>query len=78
MKLVAIDIGNSSIDIGFFIEAELFVQKINTKPPLQPSEYSELFTGFMREKNIDKMPEGIIISSVAPGIQIPLKRLAAL
>ncbi|OIO27381.1 MAG: hypothetical protein COZ31_07550 [Nitrospirae bacterium CG_4_10_14_3_um_filter_44_29] len=67
MKLVAIDIGNSSIDIGFFIEAELFVQKINTKPPLQPSEYSELFTGFMREKNIDKMPEGIIISSVAPG-----------
>jgi type III pantothenate kinase len=67
MNLIAIDIGNSSIDIGFFIGAGLFVQKIDTKPLLQSSEYSALFTGFIREKNIDKMPEGIIISSVVPG-----------
>lgn len=67
MNLIAIDIGNSSIDIGFFIEAELFVQKINTKPLLQSPEYSELFAGFIKEKNIDKIPEGIIISSVVPG-----------
>lgn len=67
MNLIAIDIGNSSIDIGFFIEAELLVQKINTKPLLQSPEYSAFFAGFIREKNIDKMPEGIIISSVVPG-----------
>lgn len=67
MNLIAIDIGNSSIDIGFFIEAELFVQKIDTNPLLQSSKYSELFAGFIREKNIDKMPDGVIISSVVPG-----------
>ncbi|MDP1759682.1 MAG: type III pantothenate kinase, partial [Thermodesulfovibrionales bacterium] len=67
MNLMAIDIGNSSIDIGFFIEEELFVQNIDTKPLLPFSEYSVLFAGFIREKNIDKMPDGIIISSVVPG-----------
>ncbi|MBI1811532.1 MAG: type III pantothenate kinase [Nitrospirae bacterium] len=67
MNLIAIDIGNSSIDIGFFIEEELFVQKIDTKPLLPSSEYSVLFAEFIREKNIDKMPDGIIISSVVPG-----------
>lgn len=74
MNLIAIDIGNSSIDIGFFIEAELFVQKINTNPLLQSSKYSELFAGFIREKNIDKIPEGIIISSVVPGHTESLKK----
>jgi type III pantothenate kinase len=67
MNLIAIDIGNSSIDIGFFIEAELFVQKIDTNPLLKSPEYSAFFAGFIREKNIDKMPDGIIISSVVPG-----------
>ncbi|RJQ41568.1 MAG: type III pantothenate kinase [Nitrospiraceae bacterium] len=67
MNLIAIDIGNSSIDIGFFIEEEIFVQKINTKPLLTSPEYSAFFAGFIREKNIDKMPDGIIISSVVPG-----------
>ncbi|MDI6744271.1 MAG: type III pantothenate kinase [Thermodesulfovibrionales bacterium] len=67
MNLIAIDIGNSSIDIGFFIEGELFVQKIDTNPLLQSTEYSALFERYIREKNIDKMPEGVIISSVVPG-----------
>lgn len=67
MNLMAIDIGNSSIDIGFFIDEELFVQKIDTNPLLQSSEYSALFAGFIREKKIDKMPDGVIISSVVPG-----------
>ncbi|MBI5203862.1 MAG: type III pantothenate kinase [Nitrospirae bacterium] len=74
MNLIAIDIGNSSIDIGFFIEEELFVQKIDTNPLLQSPEYSAFFEGFIREKNIDKMPEGIIISSVVPGHTDAIKK----
>ena len=34
MKLVAIDIGNSSINIGFFTEKGLVIQKIKTIPLL--------------------------------------------
>jgi len=66
MNLIAIDIGNSSIDMGFFIGEELFVQKIDTNPLLQPSEYSTVFKEFLRKKNIDKIPDGVIISSVVP------------
>ncbi len=65
--LIAIDIGNSSINIGFFTKSGLIVQKINTWPLMSPSEYSTLLNGFTKEKNIDKTPEGIIISSVVPG-----------
>jgi type III pantothenate kinase len=65
--LIAIDIGNSSINIGFFIEAGLIVQRIDTNPLMSPSVYSALLNGFKKEKNIDKTPEGIIISSVVPG-----------
>lgn len=62
--IIALDIGNSSINIGYFTEMGLFVQKIDTSPLLSPSQYSLLFTRFMEEKNIDKKPEGSIISSV--------------
>lgn len=65
--LIAIDIGNSSINIGFFTELGLVVQKIDTQPLLSPSEYLALLNRFKKEKNIDKTPEGIIISSVVPG-----------
>jgi len=66
MKFVAIDIGNSSINIGFFMGQRLFVQKIDTSPMLKPTEYSALFTRIMKQKKIDKKPEGVIISSVVP------------
>jgi type III pantothenate kinase len=62
--LIAIDIGNSSIMIGYFTEPGLFVQKIDTRPRLTPSRYASLLNMFIKEKNIDKTPEGIIISSV--------------
>ncbi|NCO68295.1 MAG: type III pantothenate kinase [Nitrospirae bacterium CG_4_10_14_0_8_um_filter_41_23] len=65
--LIAIDIGNSSINIGFFTESGLFVQKIDTSPLMSPSGYLALLNRFKKEKNIDKTPEGIIISSVVPG-----------
>lgn len=67
MKLIAIDIGNSSINIGFFTEAGLFTQKIGTRPLISSSEYAAFFNEFIKEKNIDKTFEGVIISSVVPG-----------
>jgi type III pantothenate kinase len=65
--LIAIDIGNSSVNIGFFVSAGLFVQRIDTHPLLSQREYLDLINRFIREKNIDKTPGGIIISSVVPG-----------
>lgn len=65
--LIAIDIGNSAINIGFFTKSGLFVQKIDTNPLMSPSGYLALLNRFKKEKNIDKTPEGIIISSVVPG-----------
>ncbi len=64
--LIALDIGNSSISAGFFTKAGLFVRKIDTYPLLSPLRYSIIFNRFIKEINIDKRPEGIIISSVVP------------
>ena len=50
-----------------------------THPLLSLARYSALIQDFLREKNIDKIPEGIIISSVVPGhaeaLRKTLKRL---
>ena len=72
--LIALDIGNTSINIGFFTESGLFSQKIDTCPLLSPSKYLSLLNKFIKEKNMDKRPEGIIISSVVPGHTGVLKR----
>lgn len=64
--IVAIDIGNSSINIGFFDKLHLLVKRIDTNLQLPRSEHSEQIHRFMREKNIDKLPDGSIISSVVP------------
>ena len=74
MKLVAIDIGNSSINIGFFTEKGLVIQKIKTIPLLPFSEYAGMINEFMKKENIDKMPDGIIISSVVPGHTDAIKK----
>ncbi|MBI4690246.1 MAG: type III pantothenate kinase [Nitrospirae bacterium] len=66
MKVVAVDIGNSLINIGFFMEIGLAVQRIDTRPLMSPQEYATIINKFIREKNIDKTPEGVIISSVVP------------
>lgn len=74
MNLIAVDIGNSSINIGYFTESELIVQKIETLPLRAHSEYCELIERFRGEKNIDKKTEGCIISSVVPGYTEVLRR----
>ena len=63
---IAIDIGNSSINIGFFNNSDLFAKRIDTKPLLSPSAYADILDSFKREKYIDKLPAGSIISSVVP------------
>lgn len=65
--LIALDIGNSSINVGYFSGSGLVVQKVDAHPLLASSEYASLLNKFIKEKNIDKTPEGIIISSVVPG-----------
>lgn len=65
--LIAIDIGNSTINIGFFTKSGLLVQKMDTHPLLSHAKYSALLNRFIKENNMEKPPEGIIISSVVPG-----------
>ncbi len=71
--LIALDIGNSSISIGYFAGRSLFVQKIDTHPLMSSRRYLSLLRSFIEEKNIDKEPEGVIISSVVPGHTAVLK-----
>jgi len=65
--VITVDIGNSSIHIGLFTGSDLFVKTFDTWPLLSFREYSSIVNGFIKEKNIDKTAEGIIISSVVPG-----------
>jgi len=74
--LIAIGIGNSSLNIGFFASAGLFVEKIDAYPLLTDRGYLALINRFIREKNMDKTPEGIIISSVVPGHTRVLQKTA--
>ena len=61
------------------IKRALFMRAFATHPLLSLSRYSALIQHFLREKNIDKTPKGIIISSVVPGhteaLRKTLKRL---
>ncbi len=64
--LIAVDIGNSSINIGYFIDTGLLVQRIETHPLKQSAEYLSAIQGFLRQNCVEKgRPEGII-SSVVP------------
>lgn len=65
--ILAIDIGNSSINIGIFTSSALLVRKFDTFPLLPPAEYTALVNQFIAEKHVEKKAEGIIISSVVPG-----------
>ena len=64
--LIATDIGNTSITIGYFLDTRLFVQRIATYPLQGADEYRLLLLSYMQEKNIAKSACNGIISSVVP------------
>ena len=66
--IIAIDIGNSSINIGFFYNSDLFVKRFDTKQLMSSPDYTELLNRVEREKYIDKLAAGSIISSVVPSL----------
>jgi pantothenate kinase type III len=47
--LITIDIGNSTINIGYFLESGLLVQKIATRPLRPADEYSRLMLDFFNK-----------------------------
>ncbi len=69
--LVAVDIGNSSINIGYFTDSGLFVQKVAAHPARSGSEYGAIINEFLTLINysltlnrVEKKRVGVIISSV--------------
>jgi type III pantothenate kinase len=66
VPLLAIDIGNSSINIGIFTP-ELVLMRLKTHPLRSPSWYGDKMGEVLRKKGIDKGLEGVVISSVVPG-----------
>jgi type III pantothenate kinase len=62
--LIATDIGNTSITIGYFTEKDLVVQRIPTYPLRDAQEYGHILHTFIKENNIEKPPYAGIISSV--------------
>jgi type III pantothenate kinase len=62
--LITVDIGNTSINIGYFSDSALLVQKIATYPLLSVDEYSDVISDFMWQNHIEKKFFSGIISSV--------------
>ncbi|MEJ2685018.1 MAG: type III pantothenate kinase [Candidatus Sulfobium sp.] len=66
--LIAVDIGNSSISIGYFAGGGLMVQKIDARLPVDAGEYAALVGDFMGRNSLEKEQISCIISSVVPGL----------
>jgi type III pantothenate kinase len=62
--LATIDIGNSTINIGYFLDSGLLVQKIATHPLRSADEYRRLMLDFFEQNHLEKTFFSCIISSV--------------
>jgi type III pantothenate kinase len=62
--LIAVDIGNSSINIGYFADSGLIVQKLATRPKRRSEQYAAVVDDFLAHNKIEKKGFGVIISSV--------------
>lgn len=63
--LIAADVGNSSISIGFYSESSILsVMKIPTHPLLQEGDYADVISSYMVDNSIEKENIRCIISSV--------------
>lgn len=77
--LLAADIGNSSITIGYFRKNSLLVQRIPTHPLQKAGQYRSGMEGFLGCNRIEKKNFPCIISSVVPGCtQVFRKAVAGL
>ncbi|MCE5194646.1 MAG: type III pantothenate kinase [Nitrospiraceae bacterium] len=66
MNIMAIDIGNSSINIGFFRGLTIVSKKISARPALSSSGYETAINKILKEDKTPSSFEGSIISSVVP------------
>lgn len=71
--IIAVDIGNSSITIGYFTADGLLVQKNNTHPQKSAAEYRRIADKFLLWNHIEKKQFGVIISSVVSGFSAILE-----
>jgi type III pantothenate kinase len=62
--LIAVDIGNSFINIGYFTDMSLIVQKIETHPLKDVNEYKMILRDFLFQNHIENNCFSVIISSV--------------
>lgn len=65
--LLALDIGNSMINIGFFVHEHLHVQNLATYPLKTPEKYASRLSEFFPEIVVERAALGVIISSVVGG-----------
>jgi type III pantothenate kinase len=65
--LIAVDIGNSSINIGYFTSKGLLVQRVDTYPLRSSEEYLLIICDFLQQERVEKNILGGIISSVVAG-----------
>jgi type III pantothenate kinase len=75
-NLIAVDIGNSSINIGYFFDSALLVQKISTHPLRSAAEYYRIMKAFLDQNLIEKTNFRGIISSVVASHTAVLKDAA--
>jgi type III pantothenate kinase len=66
--LIAVDIGNSSISIGYFAGRRMAVQKIDSRHPMDAAGYTALLRDFMDRNSLENEEISCIISSVVPGL----------
>lgn len=73
--VITIDIGNTNIVIGGFVNEELrFVSRIRTDKYKTSDEYASLIFSVINLRNISKKIEGAVISSVVPSLSSVLKK----
>lgn len=73
--LLAIDVGNSNVVIGFFYRKDLIANlRIYTDTRRTADEYSILLSEFLSQKSMNlKQVTGTIISSVVPQVSVQLR-----
>jgi type III pantothenate kinase len=72
--LIAADIGNSTVKIGYFTGSGLIVQKLRTNISTSAAEYRKAIDVFMTDNHIEKNNINGIISSVVDGLAARMER----